>query len=134
MFIGGEGWFRNKRECEDFARDQILEGKFQWFIDIVIYLKFVTGEAVSTVESQRDEMNALKFRKKNDQSIVIPAFKTNIPPILGRIVEDKESFTPLTEIRKPELWNAHDGVRRVYPRDSKYIHDQIIKLHAGINR
>ena len=64
MFIGGGWWFRSTRECEDFARDQILEGKFQWFIDIVIYLKFVTVEAVSTVESQRDKMNALKVRKK----------------------------------------------------------------------
>ena len=28
----------------------------------------------------------------------------------------------------------HNGVRCVYPRSSKYLHDQIINLQAGINR
>ena len=28
----------------------------------------------------------------------------------------------------------HNGVRGVYPMASKYIHDQIIKLQAGINQ
>ena len=32
-----------QREFEDFARDNIPEGGFQWFIDIVSYLYFVTG-------------------------------------------------------------------------------------------
>ena len=47
--------------------------------------------------------------------------------------EGIESFTPLTVIRTPELWNAQDGVRGVYLRASKYLHNQIIKLQAGIN-
>ena len=28
----------------------------------------------------------------------------------------------------------HNGVRGVYPRSSKYLHDQIIKIQAGINQ
>ena len=37
-------------------------------------------------------------------------------------------------IRTPYLWNAHDGVRGVYPRASKLLHGQRIKLHSGINQ
>ena len=62
MFAGG-GWFRSQIECDDFARDKIPEGKFQWFINIVSYLQFVTGEMVSTLESQGDENHAAKVRK-----------------------------------------------------------------------
>ena len=36
-------WFRLQSECEYFAIDQITEGQLQWFIDIFIYLQFVTG-------------------------------------------------------------------------------------------
>ena len=48
--------------------------------------------------------------------------------------EGKESSTPLTAIRKTELWNAPDGVRGVYPRASKSPHKQRIKLQAVINQ
>ena len=56
---------------------------FQWFIDIVGYLHFVTGETALTAESQRDEVHADKVRNTKDQSIVISDFKTDVPPILG---------------------------------------------------
>ena len=61
-------------------------------------------------------------------------FKTDVPPILGALCEGKESKTPLTTIINPELWNYHDGVSGMYPRASKYLGDQRIKLQAGINR
>ena len=38
-----------------------------WFIDIVIYLQFLTGEKVSTVESQRDEVHEAKVRMTKKQ-------------------------------------------------------------------
>ena len=50
-------------ECEDFLRDKILEGQFQWFIDIISYLQFVTGYTVSTLDSQRDKVHVAKVRK-----------------------------------------------------------------------
>ena len=133
VFAGGR-WFGLKIEREGFARDNILEGKFQWFIYIVSYIHFITGETVSTLESQRYEFHAAKVRKTKYQSIVILAFKTDIPTILGRLGEGKEISTLLTAIQTPELWNAHDGVRGVYPRASKSLHNQRIKLHAWINR
>ena len=37
-------------------------------------------------------------------------------------------------IRTPELWTAHGGVRGVYPRASKLLHYQRIKLQDGINQ
>ena len=70
MFTGGI-WFRSQRECENVSRYHIPEGQFKWFIDIVSYLKFVTGETVSTVEFKRDKVHATKIRKIKGQYIVI---------------------------------------------------------------
>ena len=42
MFTGGR-WFRLQLECEDFDRENITEGQFQRFIDIISYLQFLTG-------------------------------------------------------------------------------------------
>ena len=133
MFTGGR-WFRLQRECKDLDRDQILEGQLQWFIYIVRYLQFVTGETVSTLESQMDKVHATKVSKTKKQYIVISAFKTDIAPILGGFGEGQEIFTTMTAIRIPYLWNANYGVKGVYPRASKCLHDKIIKLQDGINQ
>ena len=85
------------------------------------------------MESHRDEVHAAKVSKTKEQSIVISSFRTDIPPILGGLGEGKEISTPLTEIRTPELWNVNNGVRGVYNRASKLLHDHRIKLQAGIN-
>ena len=42
--------------------------------------------------------------------------------------------TPLTAIRTPELWDDNNGVRGLYPRASKYLQEQRLKLNSGINR
>ena len=46
VFWGGR-WFRSHMECMEFATNHIPEGQFQWFIDIVSYLEFVTGDTAS---------------------------------------------------------------------------------------
>ena len=89
---------------------------------------------LSTKESHRDEVHASKVGNTKDKSIVILTFKTDVTPILGGLWEGKDSATPLTDIHTPELWNAHDGVRGVYPRASNSLKDQILKLNAGLNR
>ena len=132
VFAGG-GWFISQNECKEFARDQIPYGQFQWFAFIVIYLQFVTGEKVSTAESQRDKLHTSKVRKNKDQFIIISAFEADINPIMGRMGEVKESSTPLTSVRMPYLWNYHDRFRIVYPRASESLHNKIIKLQAQIN-
>ena len=38
----------------------IPAGQFHWFLYIVSYLQFVTGETVSSIESQPDEVHASK--------------------------------------------------------------------------
>ena len=81
--LAGGGWFRSQSEFEDFNRYQILEGQFQWFINIVSYLHFVTGGTVSTLYSQRDEFHAVNVWKTKEKYIFISAFNTDIPPILG---------------------------------------------------
>ena len=98
-----------------FLKTHITEGQFQWFIDIISYLQFVTGETVSTADSQRYEVHVDKVRKTKDWSISISAFKTYLPSILGGLGEGKYSTTSPTENITPELWNDHDGVRGVYP-------------------
>ena len=80
------------------------------------YLQFVTGDTESTSESQRDKVHSTKVRKAKYQYIVIPTFKTDIPPILVGLGEGKEIFKPLTDIRTPELCYVHNGVRGVYSR------------------
>ena len=47
--------------------------------------------------------------------------------------ERNELTTPLTTIRTPEICNAHDGVKGVYPRASKSLQDQRIEFNARIN-
>ena len=37
-------WFIQQRECVEFSENHIMKGKLQWFIIIVSYLQFVTGE------------------------------------------------------------------------------------------
>ena len=58
-------WLRSQMECVEFETKHITDVQFQWFTDIVSYLHVVTGEAVSTAESQRDAVNAEKGREKN---------------------------------------------------------------------
>ena len=66
-----------------FAEKHISVGQFQWFIDIVSYLQFLTGETVSTAKSQQYEVHTAKVRKAKEKSIVISDFKRDVPPILG---------------------------------------------------
>ena len=89
---------------------------------------------MTKLESQRDEFHTEKVRTTKEKSIVISSFKSDIPPIMGVLGEGKEIFAPLTEIRIPYLWNTRDGVRGVYPRAPKSLHDQRIKLQARINQ
>ena len=70
---------------------------------------------MSMAELQRDKMHTSKVQKK-EQYIVISVLKPDAPPILGGLSEGKESTMPRTSIITPELWNIHDGERRVYPR------------------
>ena len=85
-----------------------------------------------TAASQQEKVHTNKVRKTKDKSIVISASKTNVPPILGVLGEGKESSTTLTDNCTPELWNAYDGLREVYHRESKSLQDQILKLNTGI--
>ena len=45
MFAGGR-WFRSRMEYVEFAEKQIPVGQFQWFLEILSYLQFVTEETV----------------------------------------------------------------------------------------
>ena len=67
-------WSWSHMECADFAENHLPVGQFQWFLDIFIYLHYVTGEMVSTAESQREEVHASKACKTKEHSIVISVF------------------------------------------------------------
>ena len=72
--------------------------------------------------------------KTKEQSIVISALKTDIPPIMGGLGQGKGSFTHITDILTPEMCNTHDDMRGVFTISSKSLHYHRIKLQAGINR
>ena len=133
FFVGGR-WFRSRMECVDFAENYIPVGYFQWFIYIFSYLQFVTGDTVLTADSQQDEVHADKVRKTKEGSIVISAFKKDMPPILGGFGEGNESAISLTAICTSDLRNSYDGVMGVYPRASKSLNYHRLKLNAVINR
>ena len=63
--------------------------QFQWFIYIVSYLQFVTVKTVLTAKSQQDGLHAAKVHNTKEQPIVISAFKTDMPPILGGLWGEK---------------------------------------------
>ena len=46
-----------------FFRKTYPEGQLKWFIDIVGYLQFVTGETFSTAESKKYGVHVAKVRK-----------------------------------------------------------------------
>ena len=83
---------------------------------------------MSTAESHNDEVHAKNVCTTKEQSIVISAFNTDAPLILGGLVEVKESYNLITETCMPTIWSDHDGVRGVLPRLSKSLQYQIIKL------
>ena len=127
MFVG-RGWFHTLNKCIEFSEELTQEVQLQWFIDIVAYLKFVTGDKFSPRESQIENMHASKVINTKEQSIVISYFKTDILPILGGFREVKDSTTPLTAIRTSELWSTNTGVRGVQPSSSIPLKYKYLKL------
>ena len=79
-------------------------------------------------------MHTAKVSNTKDKYVVISSFKTDTPPILGGLNKGNYFTTPLKAIINTYLWNAHDGFMGVYPRDSKYLQYQCLKLQAGIYR
>ena len=65
VFAGGR-WSRLRMDCVEFAEKHIPAGQFHWFLYIVSYLQFVTGETVSSTESQTDEVHASKVWNMNE--------------------------------------------------------------------
>ena len=62
----GRRWFWLHMECIEFSKKNIPEGQFQRFIDISRYLQCVTGETLSTMDSQKDELHADKVRNTKE--------------------------------------------------------------------
>ena len=56
----------------------------------------MTGETVSTTESQQDEVHAAKFRNTKEKSIVIYSLKTDMNNVEKGLGERKDTATPLT--------------------------------------
>ena len=88
--------FTSLDHCVDFATKCVPHGEFQWFMDIITYLKFVGNEVVQSSESQASELHAAKVGRSEEQSIVIGAFKTDIPPVFGEPPEGREGKTAIS--------------------------------------
>ena len=68
---------------------------------------------MSTTKLHRDKARVANAWNPKEKYIIISAFKIYVPTILGELNEGKESTTPLTEIRTPELWNAYDNTYKI---------------------
>ena len=73
--------FCKHKEWVDFWEGNIPEVQFQWFIDIVIYLHFVSGLKISNIESQQENVHTRKDAEKNNNKLASSRFSRSI---LGR--------------------------------------------------
>lgn len=126
-------WFRTRECCVEFSRDHVPEGQMEWFLDIVSVLQFTGEDTVDPSESRIDEMHSARVKRPLERSIVISAFKTDIPPVFSGPKEGREMKYPLPGIKTPEMWDAHDGIRGVKPRVSESLADQRTAITGGIN-
>lgn len=108
-------WFCSVEDCISFAHDEMPEGEIQWFVDIVTLLQHVTEDCVTTEESKTDDTHSARVKQTSEQTMLIAAFKTDIPPMFNGPKEGREAKCPLPGISTPEQWNAHNGVTGVYP-------------------
>lgn len=69
-------WFCSLENCIQFARDHVPTGQFQWFIDLISYLTFITEEIVDREELERGEIHEARVQRTPEQSAVISAFRT----------------------------------------------------------
>ena len=77
-------------EYVKFAEKHIPEGQFHWFIYIISYLHFVTGETVSTVKSKGMRYMRIRCGERRSRQSSFPLSKTNMTRILGELSERKE--------------------------------------------
>ena len=82
--------FTSLDHCVTFATKRVPEDELQRFMNIIIYLQFVGNEVVERLESQASKLHAAKVERFEEQSVVIGAFKTDIPPFFGCPPEVKE--------------------------------------------
>ena len=82
--MGGR-WFHTLNNCINYFEAHVSEVQFWWFIDIVAYLQFFTGETFIPRESQLYDIHGENIRKTNDKSIVISSFKTDTDTVLGGV-------------------------------------------------
>ena len=54
--------FHTLNECINFLEAHVPEGQFHWFLDIVSYQYFFTGDIVIPVELQLYQMHDAKVR------------------------------------------------------------------------
>ena len=69
-------WFRSLYYFIMSSQKKILEGKFQWFLYIVPYLKFVTNGIVDIMTSYNNEINEERGRNIEQYYTFNSSFRT----------------------------------------------------------
>ena len=123
--------FSSLDHCVSFATKGIPEGEFQWFMDIVTYLQFVGNEVVNSSESQASELHASRVKRSEEQSIVIGAFKTDIPPVFGGPSAGRESKTAISGMGTFKQWDTGDGELGLKNRITHSLTNQFTKLMSA---
>lgn len=125
--------FRSLQTCIEFAAKSIPDGEYQWFIDLVTYLQFVSSEVVTREASQQGEIHEARVGRTAEQSTLISAFRTEVPPVfcLGAVADSK--CDPLSAIASFSQWDAGDSIHGVLPRCELSLKDQKLALSGGMD-
>lgn len=129
--VGGR-WFCTLQDCMEFSRVHVLEGHIKCFLEIVGYLQFVTAQIVDQEDSEHKDIHQARVRQTPEQTLIIGAFRTEVPPVFGGPKSGWDTADPLSALRTPELWDAQDGINGLFPRVSTSLETQKKKLLADI--
>ena len=89
-------FFRSLLDCISFSQNYVPQGKFQWSLDFMSDICFVTEEIVHTYDSQISNIHEPRVSYTTEQSRVIVSFKTRVPPVLGVPKDGCDSTNPIS--------------------------------------
>ena len=76
-------WFRSLDDCIFFCKKYVPEGQFQWFLDVVSYLQFVTDDIFGVETSKNSDIHEARVRQTPQKPSFIASFWTHVPPVFA---------------------------------------------------
>ena len=111
--------FRSLDDCIMFSQKHVPEGQFQWFLNIVSYLRFNTDNIIDLETSQISKIHEDRLCRTAKQSATIDSFRTSVSPVFAVPKELRYSIYPLNGVKNPNYWNLHDLVHSLFKISNK---------------